>query len=107
MAMNKPVEIDGYPVQYYRLKDRPYHGTGNYRSLKLFLIEKYGVCFHCGTPVKDYPQVDGVRLPDDAATIDHLVPRTQRKRHQKVAKVLACYKCNWERGVIAHQRGRH
>jgi uncharacterized CHY-type Zn-finger protein len=84
--------IDGYPVKHYGWED----GTKkkDYRALKLTLLEKYQVCYHCGIKVKDYPQVDGVPLPWDTATIDHLHPRQVRKKYEVTEKVLACLNCN-------------
>lgn len=106
----REVKIDGYPFKNYWLKGGKILKNGairepNYRPIKLFLIKQYGVCYHCGKPVKDYPQQDGINIPHDAATIDHLAPRQQRRRYEKVEKVLACFGCNQKRNDLM-QKGR-
>lgn len=40
---------------------------------------------------------DSGRIPDDAATRDHVLSRNQRKPGQKTDVVLACYRCNQRR----------
>lgn len=112
--MDREVVTDGYPFRYYRWSDGRFgFREPNYRAVKLYLIEKYGVCFFCGKSVKDYPHEDGVRKKPDQATIDHLVPHPHnkapvgREKHQSVEKVLACLQCNHSRNVAtqrAHNR---
>lgn len=96
MRHGEKIFIDEYPVL------RAYYENGlllhSYYELRLFLIEKYGVCYWCSRKVKDYPQVEGDKYRDDLGTIDHLISRKTRKKGETVGKVLACYKCNHERG---------
>lgn len=84
--------IDGYPVKRYGYDDGKYPTSR--RELKLFLLKKYEVCYHCGEKVKDYPVTDGEKIPKNAATIDHLKQRPNRKKGEIVPKVLSCAKCN-------------
>lgn len=91
--MGDLVELDGYPFQTYKVNGKK---KASYRPVKLFLIEKYRVCFHCGKNVHDII-MDGHGLPHNAATIDHLIPRQFRKRHARVQKVLSCHECNKRR----------
>jgi hypothetical protein len=62
-------------------------------------------CYWCGRVTviyNGYP--NGKTIPIDAATIDHVYPITDPRRQEFKAKgipspvVLACNKCNWERG---------
>lgn len=94
------VELDGYPFKIYKVNGSK---KVSYRPVKLFLIEKYGVCFHCGKQVKDYGEVYRTYTPPDMATIDHLIPRQFRKRYQRVEKVLACHECNKRRNTITQR----
>ena len=61
-------------------------------------------CIWCGIGVKQYyikkELSKGQRYPYDMATIDHLIPRPFRKRGEISPKVLACNRCNEERGVM-------
>jgi hypothetical protein len=101
--MSRPI-ITEYPVKRYRQFKN--NGSGSrYLLLRVALVEKYGVCYWCNVPVKEYHQ-DGQSLPDDAATIDHLKPRQFRKRFEITEKVLACNKCNREHNE-AVQRGEN
>jgi hypothetical protein len=98
------VEIDGYPVQQWWLNGSRRKKSG-YRHLKLYLLDLLGVCYHCGTTVRDYIRKDHESLPDDAATIDHLMPRQIRKRYQVTPKVLSCHKCNQDLNEVLTKEG--
>lgn len=97
------MELDGYPFKNYWLRSGKRLKNGvirepSYRILRLYLIEKYGVCYWCGREVRDYPHIDGeTRNWADLATIDHIEPRPFRDKYMKVEKVLACHKCNARR----------
>ena len=86
--------IDGYPFRNYHFKGS--RRQPSYRQLRLYLIDKFLICYHCGVEVIDYIPAEREALPDNSATIDHLKPRQIRKRHQVVQKVLACNRCNKE-----------
>lgn len=60
---------------------------------KINLWRENPSCSHCGTFTKMYHRLElkGIEPPDDMATVDH-VPGTT---------VLACWKCNRERGVLS------
>ena len=45
-----------------------------------------------------FPQLKGVPLPDNAATIDHIISKTEGRKSNGGPKVLACKKCNQLRG---------
>lgn len=73
-----------------------------YRQMKLYLLDKFKICFWCKVKVKDYgnreeEQKIGIPDPDDMATIDHTKSRFLRIKGEVVEKVLACNKCNQER----------
>jgi hypothetical protein len=61
-----------------------------------------GKCFWCKCRVKLVKGYRGV-LPDDAATIDHLYERGGTGKRESDEVVLACRKCNHERGEV-HNR---
>ena len=61
-----------------------------------------GKCFWCKCRVKIVKGYRGV-LPDDAATIDHLYERDGTGKRESDEVVLACRKCNHERGEV-HNR---
>lgn len=93
----KLIYTDGYPVTHYRYDSK--HNNG-YGPLKIYLMEKYGVCYWCDRKVFYYgPRQPGVTYPDDEATIDHIISRFHRKKGDVVPKVLACAKCNTRRSV--------
>lgn len=73
------------------------------RAFKLHLWEKNPHCHWCGelTELTNCP--DG-KIPNNAATIDHLYSRYDVRRWVKrkpgeVKKVLACYACNQRRSI--------
>jgi hypothetical protein len=61
-------------------------------------------CYWCGRLTKIYGNSKDFKLPDDAATIDHVYAgrdprRLEFKRNKKPSPVvLACLKCNKQRG---------
>ena len=69
------------------------------RELKLQYLAMGLKCFWCDKVVKDYGNTEairkaGLKIPEDMATIDHMVSRYFRKKGEKVQKVLACDPCN-------------
>lgn len=54
-----------------------------------------GICAWCGCPTRLHGPSSG-----NLATVDHLFPRTDYRRHTLAPqpKVLACYSCNHIRG---------
>lgn len=79
-------------------------------ELREILMKKYdGKCFWCNREVKIYPDIfnrslkKGEHYPDDSATIEHLNDGVRGFKPQDPTgkyKVLACYKCNHERGLM-------
>lgn len=99
------IVIDSYPFR--RWLEVGTTELPNYKVVKNLLIEKYKVCYFCEKSVKLYEPIDGLPIPNDAATIDHLYPRPERKRYELTLKVLACNRCNRERNIKAQKnRGR-
>lgn len=86
------IVIDGYPFMNYHFEGTKKQPSR--RLLRLYLIDRFRICYHCGVGVIDYIPAEREALPDNAATIDHLKPRQIRKRHQVVQKVLSCHGCN-------------
>lgn len=74
-------------------------GRAPYRALKLKFLEHFTTCYWCSDPVIDYipPAGEPVKVPDNAATVDHTVSRFFREKGTRVKKVLACNKCNQRR----------
>jgi hypothetical protein len=73
------------------------------RRRELF-AEQQGKCYWCDRPCRE---VTKSRLPDDAATLDHLFDRFDPRRHMppqgQKRYVMACHRCNHDRGT-ARQR---
>jgi hypothetical protein len=77
------------------------------RTIKLKLFETNPHCYYCGcrmilTNIRNIPK--GQELPDNAATLEHLVSRFsayrwKQKRKGERRKVLACYRCNHNRSI--------
>lgn len=65
----------------------------NRKQVIEFLFKKFdGKCGYCGVEVK---KSEGVNpLPDDTATIDHYIPRSQGGTDFIKNLVLACFRCN-------------
>ena len=58
-------------------------------------LHQGGLCFHCGRPMPDpLGQRQRHRKRDDAATIEHVLPRTLGGRQSWVNEVAACRACN-------------
>lgn len=58
-------------------------------------LHQGGLCFHCGLPMPDpLGQRQRHRKRDDAATIEHVLPRTLGGRQSWVNEVAACRACN-------------
>lgn len=52
-------------------------------------------CYYCGRRVKDYfPKMTGNSLPGDAATVDHIIPRSKGGKDIEGNLVTACKRCN-------------
>ena len=64
-------------------------------------FEQLWECWWCGRLVQIVECNDG-KLPDDAATIDHLDSRLNplRGKSRGRRRVMACHACNHERGAI-------
>lgn len=63
-------------------------------------------CWYCGVDLIDYRLADGETPPPNHATIEHLISKTlvvakalDRRSHHIGPKVLACYECNYARGL--------
>lgn len=74
------------------------------RLLELVIERDGTLCFHCKRPLVQYP---GKGLPnpqpEDAMTLDHVLPRGAKLGIRKGDignLVLSCQACNWDRGRI-------
>lgn len=72
--------------------------TAYFKNRRRRLVDKSPYCHWCNRPVFEYPHVRGRKVPDDAATVDHLVSRYWGKRPNVFGRqktlVLACFQCN-------------
>jgi lipopolysaccharide biosynthesis glycosyltransferase len=94
----KEVVIPEYPVVHYWYEETPWK-TPSKRHLRLALLALYKNCYWCGIEMKDYNRKTHEPMPDDMATIDHLISLPERGKGAVVPKVLACNKCNTSRSV--------
>lgn len=68
-------------------------------------MTEHPFCIYCGIKVKDYGFIPvGVSVPPDAASVDHVKTRYERKPGEIVDKVLACVKCNIKRGTAMNRK---
>lgn len=81
------VHIDEFDsAKHQRIKVKK--GKGNcMRRKRKKLLEKSNVCFYCG-----------IVLHIDNSTIDHKIPRSKSGTNNIKNLVLACEKCNSEKG---------
>lgn len=71
------------------------------RRLKLWR-RQHGQCYYCGRLTREVNQ-DGGKLPDDASTLEHLRDKYDATRNNNDGHehtVMACAKCNTERGLL-------
>ena len=74
------------------------------KQIKERLVEEYGKCYWCKIQVKIYPHENGMSLPDDTATLDHLKSKNAgREKGENTPKVLSCRKCNQQRAINEKQ----
>jgi hypothetical protein len=72
--------------------------TTQYRVLFAAVAARDGMfCRWCGCAVHRGYRPPGERVPDDAATLDHLQPRRQRGESTLENLVMSCNRCNFER----------
>ena len=66
---------------------------------RALLWRRSALCFWCGRATR----LDAEMNADDAATVDHVYSRLHPRRQSPVRhlppSVLACYRCNQERGA--------
>jgi len=60
-------------------------------------------CCYCGCEVVYYVLKEGEQAPDNFATIEHVNTRIDGLRPKQGTRLLACYKCNHEKGNADHQ----
>jgi hypothetical protein len=86
-----------------------YHFSGERkRQIIQALLAVDDRCHWCRQPMRYYPGLKGGALPPDAVTIDHRYSKLQPGRKTDETAVLACFKCNQERGQeeVAHAQDR-
>lgn len=59
--------------------------------------DQSGLCFYCRKPMRLVPPSSPDRIPPDAATIDHVVPRSHGGSNNRENLVMACHACNQEK----------
>ncbi|WP_240951484.1 HNH endonuclease [Caldanaerobacter subterraneus] len=63
-------------------------------KLRIWQRDNYR-CYYCGRRVKDYfPEIMGNNLPGDAATVDHIIPRSKGGKDIEGNLITACKRCN-------------
>ena len=76
---------------------------GHTRKEKQEIYDKNPHCFWCGIKMNFHSHINGVPIPDDAVTVDHLYPLSDlrrqwyKKHHIPSPIILSCYKCNHKR----------
>ena len=71
--------------------------VGKCRRLAIFNFDQW-TCHLCGIRVRLWPHRDGFIPPDDAATIDHVVPFSLGGGNGTANLKTCCYKCNRTKG---------
>lgn len=66
------------------------------RAIRLALWQVNPNCSWCGRRTRLITSPDGI-LPDDAATVDHVISQYQRSAKTPTRVVLACHGCNQKR----------
>ena len=82
--------------------------TKRFRKIRQRLWKKDPHCHYCGCKTIWLEQAGGNR-PPNAATLDHIIPRTNPLRHTlpfypQELLVLCCNKCNNDRGKRDEQK---
>lgn len=62
------------------------------------LLEEDPHCAYCGRLVRYWKPSEGEQLPDDFATIEHVHTKIGGNRPQQGKTILACYRCNQDKG---------
>lgn len=67
-------------------------------------MEQNKKCYWCGRQIEFHTHVDGVPIPANAVTVDHIYPvnhpvrQGYKKRGESSPFVIACFACNNNRG---------
>lgn len=71
----------------------------SFTGLRHFLFEReHGRCFWCDQEViLHWPQIS---TPDNGATMDHIIPKSQGGQTNESNLVCACYRCNRTRRTM-------
>lgn len=64
------------------------------------VIEQSGRCAYCGIQMQMWRYRKWRRVPRDAATLDHIIPKCRGGKHRRDNLVAACYGCNNEKGAL-------
>lgn len=60
---------------------------------------QHGRCYLCAGPMQPpQPQRAHQPIPDDVATIDHVIPKSAKAKGEPSLTLLACRRCNAEKG---------
>lgn len=92
------VVIEQYPVVNYYYEGTPWKQPSR-GELRRALFEEHKNCYWCGVEMVLEVPPPPESLPDNTATIDHLIALPHRGKGAVVPKVLACNKCNIQRSI--------
>jgi len=65
----------------------------HYKKLEIYKRDGY-ICQYCGRPVVAYDFVKGMPVPNDAATIDHIIPKARGGNNCRGNLITSCKECN-------------
>ncbi len=92
-----------------RKRSKRKKGETHARKMKLIerlYVEQEGMCYYCGCKCFKYVCTDG-QCPEDAATIEHLYPKSDVRRtllSYYEHTVMSCYRCNQNENRADHDR---
>jgi 5-methylcytosine-specific restriction endonuclease McrA len=76
------------------------------KSKQVMFEQQGGLCYYCERPMRVVKTEPGERMPDDAATREHKVPKKKGGRSNGNNIVLACYRCNTRKGHMSEKEFR-
>ncbi|MBS7544329.1 HNH endonuclease [Ancylobacter oerskovii] len=71
----------------------------NGAKIREIMRERGNACVYCGIGM--WIAYDGCKRNDRMATLDHVIPKAIGGSNHNSNLVLACYRCNYERGSMA------
>ena len=90
----------------HRRRELKQHGDGfTLREYEQMWQEQEGKCAYCGCDMIRWEDVEGTiweekgQYEDNYCNIDHVIPLSEGGLHESSNVVLACHKCNMEKGA--------